>query len=160
MLKLSTRSKSVWKKYQPRMSRLTPKYSWQAVEISNYRVALLLKKNIYVLCILNLVVWYFRKKQYAWMHIQALLQNILSGFIYKRSSCCCSSQDSLKLGFRCTRWLVVGFDWPITRLESFAHSCMYSMLHFKLTNNSRGSYSMITSPWPYWVTKVFHFKPP
>ena len=56
--------------------------------------------------------------------------------IYRR--CCCSSPDSLKLGFRCIR-----------RLVSFAHSWMYCMLHFKRTRNSRGSFSIITSPWPF-----------
>ena len=35
---------------------------------------------------------------------------------------CCSSPDSLKLGFRCTRSLVVRILWPISRLVSFAHS--------------------------------------
>ena len=34
------------------------------------------------------------------------------------------------------------------RLEFFAHSCVYSMLHYKLTRNCRvGSYSIITSPY-------------
>ena len=62
--------------------------------------------------------------------------------------CCCSSPDSLKLGFRCTQSLVVRILWPISILVSFAHSWVYSMLHYELARNSRGSYSIITSPWP------------
>ena len=27
-------------------------------------------------------------------------------------------------------------------------SCVYSMLHYKLTRNSHGRYSIVTSPWP------------
>ena len=45
---------------------------------------------------------------------------------------CFSSPIALRLGYRCSRSLVVRIIRPITRLVSFAHICMYSMLHFKL----------------------------
>ncbi len=57
------------------------------------------------------------------------------------------SRDYLKLGFRCTRRLEVRILWLIPRLVSFAHRWVYSMLHFKLTQNSRGRPSITSSPW-------------
>ncbi len=35
---------------------------------------------------------------------------------------------------------------PISRLVSFPHSKMFTMLHFKLTHNSRGSYQILHHP--------------
>ncbi len=97
--------------------------------------------NEYTLC---LHVWF--------MHIQyktktANLQNWAIR-LSKDYCCLCSSPDSLKLGFRCTQKLVVRILWAMFRLVSFAHSWMCLMIHFNLTRNSRGSYSIITSTWP------------
>ncbi len=67
-----------------------------------------------------------------------ILYNIFRrGLMYTRFKQPVVVEVFLKLGFRCTRRLVVRILWPIIRLLSLAHSCMYSMIHFKLTRNSQ-----------------------
>ncbi len=58
------------------------------------------------------------------------------------------SPDSLKSGFRDTRRLELTSTLANPRLVSFAHSSVYSILHYKLTLNYHESYSIVTSSWP------------